>query len=143
MALCKPIAWSRCCTSGEWPPACIVSIMLANHETGVLQPIQQLAAISAAAGVPLHTDAVAAAGKIPVRFRELGMAALSVAAHKFQGPPGIGALIIRHDSPLAPQLFGGHQQEGSDRARSRSPWPSACKRPWSYGKPSRTSMVAG
>ena len=86
--------------------------MLANHETGVLQPIEQLAALCRSAGVPLHTDAVAAAGKVPINFRGLGVAALSIAAHKFQGPLGIGALIVRHDVTLAPMLFGGHQQEG-------------------------------
>jgi cysteine desulfurase len=93
-------------------PAQLVSIMLGNHETGVLQPIEQLAAICSAAGVPLHTDAVAAAGKIPINFRGLGVAALSVAAHKFQGPLGIGAIVLHNDVPLAPMLFGGHQQEG-------------------------------
>ena len=90
----------------------LVSVMLANHETGVLQPIEQLAALCGSAGVPLHTDAVAAAGKVPINFRGLGVTALSVAAHKFQGPLGIGALILRHDATLAPMLFGGHQQEG-------------------------------
>ena len=90
----------------------LVSVMLANHETGVLQPIEQLAALCGSAGVPLHTDAVAAAGKVPINFRALGVAALSIAAHKFQGPLGIGALILRHDVTLAPMLFGGHQQEG-------------------------------
>lgn len=63
--------------------------MLANHETGVLQPIEQLAAICREAGVPMHCDAVAAAGKVPIDFRRLGVDALSVAAHKFQGPLGI------------------------------------------------------
>ena len=96
--------------SGEVPR--VVSVTLANHETGVLQPIEQLAAICRAAGVPLHTDAVAAAGKSPINFRKLGVAALSIAAHKFQGPLGIGALVVRHDVTVAPMLFGGHQQEG-------------------------------
>ena len=58
----------------------LVSVMLANHETGVLQPIEQLAAVCRSAGVHLHTDAVAAAGKIPIDFRGLGVAALTVAA---------------------------------------------------------------
>jgi cysteine desulfurase len=93
-------------------PARLVSVMLANHETGTVQPIDKLAAICQSAGVPLHTDAIAAAGKIPINFRALGVAALSVAAHKFQGPLGIGAIVLRHDVKLAPMLFGGHQQEG-------------------------------
>jgi len=90
----------------------LVSVTLANHETGVLQPIEQLAKVCRTAGVPLHTDAVAAAGKVSINFRGLGVAALSVAAHKFQGPLGIGALIVDHEVTVAPMLFGGHQQEG-------------------------------
>ena len=90
----------------------VVSVMLANHETGVLQPIAQLAALCNSVGVPLHSDAVAAAGKVPINFRALGVTALSIAAHKFQGPLGIGALLLRHDVSLAPMFFGGHQQEG-------------------------------
>jgi cysteine desulfurase len=97
---------------GRGETARLVSVMLANHETGVLQPVEQLAAIAHSAGVPFHTDAVAAAGKVPIDFRGLGVSALSVAAHKFQGPLGIGALIVRHGISLEPMLFGGHQQEG-------------------------------
>jgi cysteine desulfurase len=90
----------------------VVSVMLASHETGTIQPIADLAAICRAAGVPMHTDAVAAAGKIPINFGTLGVSALSVAAHKFQGPLGIGAILLRNDVTLIPMLFGGHQQEG-------------------------------
>jgi cysteine desulfurase len=90
----------------------LVSVLLGNHETGVLQPVAELAAICHGANVPLHTDAVQVVGKLPVSFRGLGVAAMSVAAHKFQGPLGIGALIVRHDVALAPLLFGGHQQAG-------------------------------
>jgi cysteine desulfurase len=86
--------------------------MLANHETGVLQPVAEVAAACNGAGVPLHSDAVAVAGKLPIDFRQLGVAAMSVAAHKFQGPLGIGALVVRDGVPLAPMLFGGHQQGG-------------------------------
>jgi cysteine desulfurase len=98
--------------SPEHPPAGLVSVMLANHETGAIQPVEELAAICRSHVVPLHTDAIAAAGKIPIDFRKLGVAALSVAAHKFQGPLGIGALVLRPGVALAPMLFGGHQQEG-------------------------------
>jgi cysteine desulfurase len=90
----------------------LVSVMLANHETGVLQPVADLAAVCQRAGVFLHTDAVAAVGKLPVHFGRLGVAAMSVAAHKFQGPLGIGALVLRHDVHLLPLLFGGHQEGG-------------------------------
>jgi len=94
------------------PATRLVSVMLGNHETGVLQPVTELARTCAEAGVPMHTDAVQVAGKLPVRFRELGVAALSVAAHKFQGPLGIGALLVRDDLPLEPLEFGGPQQWG-------------------------------
>ena len=90
----------------------LVSVLLGNHETGVLQPIAELASICNQAQVPLHTDAVQVVGKLPVSFRSLGVAAMSIAAHKFQGPLGIGALIVRHDVRLAPLMFGGHQQAG-------------------------------
>jgi cysteine desulfurase len=88
------------------------TIMLANNETGVLQPIEQLARIANERGVPLHTDAAQYVGKLPVDFRELGVAAMSMAAHKFHGPSGIGALALRHDVTIAPQLYGGFQQSG-------------------------------
>jgi len=90
----------------------LVSVLLGSHETGVLQPIKELAGVCDRAGVPLHTDAVAVAGKLPVNFRGLGVAAMTVAAHKFGGPLGIGALVVRDDVSLGPRLFGGHQQAG-------------------------------
>jgi cysteine desulfurase len=88
----------------------LVSVILGNHETGVLQPVAELAAVCSEAGVPVHTDAVQVVGKLPVNFRALGVAAMSVAAHKFGGPVGIGALIVRDGVPLEPLMFGGHQQ---------------------------------
>ena len=94
------------------PQTRLVSVLLGNHETGVLQPVAELAAICQRAGVPLHTDAVQVVGKLPVNFRGLGVAAMSIAAHKFQGPLGIGALLVRNDVPLTPLMFGGHQQSG-------------------------------
>ena len=86
--------------------------MLANNETGVLQPIEQLAKIAARHGVPLHTDAAQVVGKLPVDFQSLGVAALSLAAHKFHGPPGAGGLVIRHDVTLAPLFHGGFRKKG-------------------------------
>ncbi len=90
----------------------LVSVMLGNHETGVLQPVDEVVALCRPLGIAVHTDAVQVAGKLPVDFRRLGVAALSVAAHKFQGPLGIGALILRAEVEVEPLLFGGHQQEG-------------------------------
>ena len=95
---------------GELPR--LVSVQLGNHETGVLQPVAEIAVLCNRAGVPFHTDAVQVVGKLPVSFRALGVAAMSIAAHKFRGPPGIGALLLRDGVPLAPLMFGGHQQEG-------------------------------
>lgn len=90
----------------------LVSVMLANHDTGVVQPVAEVARLCRERGVPLHSDAVQAAGKWPIGFRELGVSALSIAAHKFRGPLGIGALIVRGDLTLKPTLFGGSQQWG-------------------------------
>lgn len=91
---------------------CLVSVSACNHETGVLQPIDQIATLCGSVGMPLHTDAVQAAGKVPLSFHNLGVAAMSISAHKFQGPAGIGALLVRREVALQSLLFGGNQQEG-------------------------------
>lgn len=90
----------------------LVSIMLANNETGVLQPVTRIAQTCDERGIALHADAVQAIGKAPVDFRRLGVAAMTVAAHKFHGPPGIGALLLRSDVTIEPVLVGGLQQQG-------------------------------
>jgi cysteine desulfurase len=94
------------------PETRLVCVILGQNETGVVQPVAELAAICRERGVPLHTDAAQAAGKLAVNFRALGAATMSVAAHKFGGPLGIGALVVRHGTSLAPQMFGGFQQAG-------------------------------
>jgi len=96
----------------EGDPLQLVSVMLANNETGIIQPIEKLAALCRERGTTMHTDAVQAVGKIRVHFGELGVDAMTVAPHKFHGPLGIGALIVRQSVKLNPQLFGGFQQEG-------------------------------
>src|SRR5262245_7923662 len=83
-------------------------VMLVNHETGAVQPVSVLSPQYSV----LHTDAAQAAGKIPISFHDLGVTSLSVSAHKFGGPKGIGALLVRKGTKLVPQLFGGHQQQG-------------------------------
>jgi cysteine desulfurase len=93
----------------------LVSVMLANNETGVLEPIAEIVRRCSAIGGPailLHTDAVQAVGKIPVHFRQLGVAAMTVAPHKFGGPRGIGALLLRHGIEIQPILHGATQQFG-------------------------------
>lgn len=89
----------------------LVSVMMASNETGVIQPLEEIASLCQAAGVPLHTDAVQAVGKIPVVFRSLGLAALTFTAHKFHGPLGIGGLMLAPGVTPRPQLAGGFQQE--------------------------------
>jgi cysteine desulfurase len=85
--------------------------MLANHETGAIQPVREVAKLLPP-GVPLHTDAAQAVGKIPVSFRDLGATALTASAHKFRGPNGIGLLLLKDGTKLKPLIFGGHQQRG-------------------------------
>jgi cysteine desulfurase len=94
------------------PQVALVSVTTANHETGVIQPIAEIAAICHSHGVPFHTDAVQAVGKMPVSFRDFDADAMTVTPHKFGGPLGIGALIVTRGTPLRPILFGGEQQDG-------------------------------
>ncbi len=94
------------------PPTRLVCLMLANNETGVLQPVSALAAVARQRGIAVYTDAVQAVGKIPVDFQQLGVTCLAAAAHKFHGPVGIGVLLVRSSVRLAPMLYGGAQQHG-------------------------------
>lgn len=94
------------------PDTALVSLMWANNETGVIWPITEYAAICAAAGVPIHTDAVQAVGKIPVHFEESGASFLSLSGHKFGAPKGIGALIIADPETFEPLILGGKQERG-------------------------------
>lgn len=91
-------------------PTRLVSVMLANNETGVIQPVARIASLCREKGVMMHTDAVQAVGKIPVSFSELGVDALSLTAHKLHGPRGIGALLLKHTTTPFPIVFGGFQQ---------------------------------
>ena len=88
----------------------LISLMLANNETGVVQPVNEVAQLCRDRDILFHTDAVQAVGKVPVHFRELSVDALSFTGHKFGGPRGIGGLILRHGLTPAPLQFGGFQQ---------------------------------
>ena len=93
-------------------PEALVSVMLANNETGVIQPVAEIAARATAAGALVHCDAVQAPGRIPVSFAGLGVDMMSIAAHKFAGPKGIGALVVRSGLEIAPLIHGGGQERG-------------------------------
>ncbi len=88
----------------------LVSVMAANNETGVLQPVGEVARIARAAGALVHCDAVQAAGKAPVDLHGLGVDYLSLSAHKIGGPTGSGALVVRAGAPLVPDRRGGGQE---------------------------------
>lgn len=93
----------------------LVSVMLANNEIGVLQPLAEIAAICQARGVVLHCDATQAVGRIPVDVKQLGVDLMSFSAHKLYGPKGVGALYTRRGAPrlrLIPQIEGGGQERG-------------------------------
>ncbi len=94
------------------PETRLVSVMAANNVTGVLQPVRDLATICAERGIPFHTDAVQAAGKVPIDVAADGIALLSLSGHKIHGPKGAGALVVRRGTPLAPLFFGGGQEGG-------------------------------
>jgi cysteine desulfurase len=88
----------------------LVSVMWANNEVGTIMPIGELAVIAAEFDVPMHSDAVQAVGQIPIDFAASGLSAMSIAAHKFGGPTGIGALLLRRDTACVPLLHGGGQE---------------------------------
>ncbi len=94
------------------PDTAIVSIMWANNETGVIFPIDEIAAICASRGVLFHTDAVQVPGKLPMDVRATGVDFLSLSAHKLHAPKGIGLLYVKKRTRFQPYLIGGHQERG-------------------------------
>ena len=88
----------------------LLTLILAHNETGVIQKVRPIADACTARGIPFHLDAVQAVGKIDVNFHELGVSSLALGAHKFHGPRGIGALLLKQNVNLVPWQFGGHQE---------------------------------
>jgi cysteine desulfurase len=94
------------------PNTRLVSVMLANNETGVIQPIRELSEIAHAAGALFHSDAIQAAGKMPLDVKALGCDLLSLSGHKIYAPQGVGALFVRRNVRLQPLFFGGRHERG-------------------------------
>jgi cysteine desulfurase len=88
----------------------LVTVMWANNEVGTVNPIRELAEVAHTQGIPFHTDAVQAVGQVPVDFARSGVDALTVTGHKIGGPVGVGALLVRRDTPVTPIMFGGGQE---------------------------------
>ena len=100
---------------GDGGDVAVVSLMLANNEVGTIQPVAEIGALCRSRGVPIHTDAVQAAGKLSLHVDELSVDALSTSAHKFYGPKGTGFLYLRSGTPYLPSMTGG-SHEASRRA---------------------------
>jgi cysteine desulfurase len=94
----------------EHDDVALISIMWANNEVGTIMPIAELAAVAAEFDIPMHSDAIQAVGQLSVDFAASGLSAMSVAAHKFGGPTGVGALLLRRDTACVPLLHGGGQE---------------------------------
>ncbi|QAR32443.1 cysteine desulfurase [Geovibrio thiophilus] len=109
----------------------IVSLMLVNNDTGVIQPVRKAAEEAHAKGALFHTDAVQAAGKIRINVRELGVDLLSISAHKMYAPKGIGALFVRRGLKASPLMFGGNQEKaarpGTESTLLASAFAKACE----------------
>jgi cysteine desulfurase len=88
----------------------MISIMMANNETGLIEPVEEIGRVAAEADVYFHTDAVQAAGKIPTDVKKVGCDLLSISAHKFHGPQGIGALYVRRGTLIDPLFYGGNHE---------------------------------
>lgn len=92
--------------------AAYVSVMAANNETGIIQPLRETVELARERGLPVHSDAIQAAGKMLLNVRELGVDLLSISAHKFHGPKGVGALYVREGLRFKPLFQGGGQEQG-------------------------------
>lgn len=124
----------------------LVSVMYANNETGVIFPMEEIAAIVKERGVQLHTDAVQAVGKLPIDLAKLPVDFLALSGHKLHAPKGIGALYVRRGTPFRPFLRGGHQERGrragTENAASLVALGKACELATSNMQEERTRVMA-
>ena len=104
------------------PETAIVSIMWANNETGVVYPVEEAARITHAKGALFHTDAVQAAGKIPINLKDTKIDMLSISGHKLHAPKGIGVLYVRKGTRFMPFMMGGHQEHGRRAGTENVPY---------------------
>ena len=131
----------------EHDDVALVSLLWANNEVGTLQPVDEVVALAAAHGVPVHCDAVAAYGQVPIDFAASGLAALSVSAHKIGGPIGIGALVLARTATVEPLIHGGGQQRqvrsGTQYAPAAVAFAVAAEQPHPAYEPLRDRLVEG
>ncbi len=104
------------------PDTAIVSLMWANNETGVLFPVEKAAEMARGRGIPFHTDAVQAVGKIPIDMKKNVIDMLSLSGHKLHAPKGIGVLYVRRGTKFSPYLIGGHQETGRRGGTENTPY---------------------
>jgi len=103
------------------PDVAIASLMWANNETGAIFPVEEAAVLAKERGILFHTDAVQAAGKIPLNMKENGIDMLSISGHKLHAPKGIGVLYVRRGTEFSPYLIGGHQEKGRRGGTENTP----------------------
>ncbi len=125
----------------------LVTLLWANNEVGTLQPVDEVVALAARFGVPVHSDAISAYRHLPIHFTTSGLAALSVSAHKIGGPLGIGALVLDRSVVVVPLIHGGGQQRdvrsGTQDAPAAIAFGVAAEHPVSSYAPLRDRLVAG
>jgi cysteine desulfurase len=125
------------------PNTRLISVMLANNETGVLQPVEEIGKIAAEAGAFFHIDAVQGAGKVALDVRQIGCHLMSISAHKMHGPKGVGAMFVRRRTPIDPLLVGGsherRQRAGTQNVTGIVVWEAPRNWRWRAWKTERLS----
>ena len=115
------LAWLEVFIAENSDSIALISLMWVNNETGLITPITQVASIAAKHGIPVHSDAVAAFGHVPISFKNSGLATMAISGHKFGAPVGVGALIVARDAKLAIVSHGGGQERGIRSGTLSSP----------------------